>query len=375
MRAKIWTMGITLATIACIVVFIYWLRSTHTTKKTTEKPLLGIVPKADPVRIPAGSCVSVMGGDDDLASCIKHIPRANISSGTASAQKYLTACTTDDNEAWLIGHGYPGEISTGFFELLKAKNASAFQDVKASRLRLFGCWTGAEDAGKDLVDTLQFYTKKTVWAQNSALFCVQESVESDAELYKHNQSCDVEATPSHKAIKQSALLRSVDYEYVWLNDKGKKVRVPRDKVFLLNFASLTDAAPNARTVDVRDSDRKMLTEQFLKLVDFPDPFVVSEPARRVVPLAEPTFAVTLCIDHEPRKFTIYGGSLEDKEKPKHSGIYAGLLRDNDERATPATFYLMDIMVSRDFSEQLKRGYDESVRDNPPAMKKLSCDDF
>jgi hypothetical protein len=320
----------------CAVLLGYWRYSHHATKPTVRAFDLNPIP-VHQLPIPSGSCVSVMGYDDDLAQCTKNLPSAMISTDNDSAAKNLADCSIGGGrEAWLVGHGASGQIFTGAAKLIDIGEAAKLQNINASTIRLAGCWTGAGEEGQNLVNKIQSYTHRSVWSQNSIVFCVPR-MGSSSDLFLYDKSVSVEATPEHQAVKADALLLNANYTSIRVVATGETIPVSRDKVFVARLTSIGAGPLFRKEFLVTADDRTVLTRQLLNLIDFPNPFPVGEPAMAGIPAARPAFRVTLSIDGELRDFTVYGGLLRDDENPN-------------------TYYLMDINGYTAFSSQLNHTY-------------------
>jgi hypothetical protein len=306
------------------VAFVIWLRGGLGPRKaiTLTRQMLSLQVLVDPYAIPEGSCLSVMDYNDDLGACIKNLPSAHVSTGgNSDAIEYLKQCPKN-KEAWLVGHGNPGKIATADRQKITIADGGGFEGFAASKLVLFACWTGAKPDGADLVNGLQSHTHGDVWAQNSEAFCVPHD-DTHSQLYLYHDYKPIEATPTHAAPEVEPDLFNDTPDSIVLSDSKKVIHIPRQQLLVVSLVSVASGPFDKKEFSVSPEDRRAISDQFLKVVNFSSPFKASAQGRAAIPLARPIIKVVCEIDGKPRNFTVYGG---------------GLLGDD---GSPDTFYLMN----------------------------------
>jgi len=324
-----------------------WMARRHTTKQSVflangSAGTLQVL--VDPCPVTPGSWVSVMSTNRSLGACIKGLDRHPLgdlheSINNDDAIQFIRHCPSD-KEAWLVGEGIPGEISTAAGESITDKDVAEFDGLVASKLVLFGCWTGALDEGARLVSDLSAHTKHKVWAQNSQLFCVPgNGTPPTSRLYIYRNAKSVEASPEHpNADVAPQDLYQPTPDYILLSDNGTTRRVFPDKFVVTNLARVAHGPFDKKEFVIAEGDRALRTSQFIKTVDFSHPFKADPAGKVAIPLARPMIQATFEVEGKPRTFTVRGWAFR---------------RDDQHQDT---FYQMDLRSFNELGKDLESTY-------------------
>jgi hypothetical protein len=285
---------------------------------------------------PGTMCISIEGGNDDFSNCARRVvygDGAEGSDGTEQAVRILRQCLqANHGKGVLIGHGYMGSIRTGGGDMVPTPDQiitndrpedweASFEELRteAKDLTLFGCWTGADSDGRDLVDGIRKATgAQVVRAQNSVVFCDAKKghfyqdahatwVESATTgLKQANASRRVPDLSDYKCLrlvktKHGQLERQIlklEYEDTSLI----RLDTTRVKVTLPNIGPNLLGSPEF----VRTQTRLLLDE-----IDFCNPimFLVAD--------LRATGTFDLSMDGETRHFAILGDTMvQDRDYPE-----------------------------------------------------------
>jgi hypothetical protein len=261
---------------------------------------------------------------DPFLNCteLKNLPKH---STTAEAFSNLASTGGTNEQAFIVGHGAPGEVCTGegrfcnttatSFNLYDVEDWNNYAKSilhKFSGLTLLGCDVGQFDEGAAFLAKLADITQTHVRAPTGPIWCSDGRVELDPTAEW------LEANPGHRPPTVTGPIYKVPEELVYdLSIDGKMEEFLPDSVSVRRFRYV--ALPPASTYDSNKDQKPALA----RLIDFSHPFHHSG-----IPLAAVTGEITLSV--HPRGHA----SVE-----KHFLLYAdAMVRDAD---VEGLFYYVD----------------------------------